>query len=240
MAFVGFVLVADMRIAVRDLGSFWDRAALRTGYLLRTGPIRSRELLDKELYRVADYNLDANRLVALEVTRRTPPGAKIFVWGFEPGIYWMADRPPATRYVYDVAQRVSWGRERAQRELMADLAKNPPALAVVQHGDRFSWVTGDDFDSAEALPHFHDLARLVERDFQLVTTIEDFDVYERRPAPGSTEPRPRPLVARPRVLPGELEARAHAGLARHRRDLVGHRGGTPARDASPEGDCGLL
>ena len=185
LAFVGFVLVAgSMRIAVRDLGSFWDRAVLRTGYLLRTGPIRSRELLDKELYRVADYNLDANRLVALEVTRRTPPGAKIFVWGFEPGIYWMADRPPATRYVYDVAQRVSWGRERAQRELMADLAKNPPALVVVQHGDRFSWVTGDDFDSAEALPHFHDLARLVERDFQLVTTIEDFDVYERRPAPG--------------------------------------------------------
>ena len=185
LAFVGFVLVAgSMRIAVRDLGSFWDRAVLRTGYLLRTGPIRSRALLDKELYRVADYNLDANRLVALEVTRRTPPGAKIFVWGFEPGIYWMADRPPATRYVYDVAQRVSWGRERAQRELMADLAKNPPALVVVQHGDRFSWVTGDDFDSAEALPHFHDLARLVERDFQLVTTIEDFDVYERRPAPG--------------------------------------------------------
>lgn len=193
LAFVGFVLVAgSMRIAVRDLGSFWDRAVLRTGYLLRTGPIRSRELLDKELYRVADYNLDANRLVALEVTRRTPPGAKIFVWGFEPGIYWLADRPAATRYVYDVAQRVSWGRERAQRELMADLAKSPPALLVVQHGDRFSWVTGDDFDSAEALPHFHDLARLVERDFELVTTIEDFDVYERRSTPAGEAGAPAP------------------------------------------------
>ncbi len=186
------LVAGSMRIAVRDLGSFWDRAVLRTGYLLRTGPIRSRELLDKELYRVADYNLDANRLVALEVTRRTPPGAKIFVWGFEPGIYWLADRPAATRYVYDVAQRVSWGRERAQRELMADLAKSPPALLVVQHGDRFSWVTGDDFDSAEALPHFHDLARLVERDFELVTTIEDFDVYERRSTPAGEAGAPAP------------------------------------------------
>ena len=181
LAFVAFVVVAgSMRTAVRDLGSFWDRALLRTGYLLRTGPITSRELLDKELYRVADYDLDSNRRVALEVQRRTAPGSKIFVWGFEPGIYWLSDRPSSTRYVYDVPQRVSWGRERAQRELMADLAKSPPALVVVQRGDRFSWVTGDNYDSAEALPHFLELAALIEADFQLATSVDDFDVYERR------------------------------------------------------------
>lgn len=181
VAFMAFVVIAvSMRIAVRDLGSFWDRATLRTGYLLRIGPIHSRELLDKELYRVADYNLDADRLVALEAQRRTPPGAKIFVWGFEPGIYWMADRKASTRYVYDVPQRVSWGRERARRELVADLRANPPALFVVQRGDRFSWVTGDDYDSAEALSHFPELRAMVEADFVLVNSIEDFDIYERR------------------------------------------------------------
>lgn len=181
LAFVAFVGVAiSMRIAVRDLGSFWDRATLRTGYLLRMGPIHSRELLDKELYRVADYNLDASRQVALEVQRRTQPDAKIFIWGFEPGVYWMADRAASTRYIYDVPQRVSWGRERARKELIAELTANPPALLVTQRGDRFSWVTGDEYDSAEALLHFPELARIVEADFRLVTSIEDFDVYERR------------------------------------------------------------
>jgi len=181
LAFMAFVVIAtSMRIAVRDLGSFWDRAILRTSYLLRSGPVHSREQLDKELYRVADYNLDADRMVALEAQRRTPPGSKIFVWGFEPSIYWMADRPAATRYVYDVPQRVSWGRERARRELVADLVANPPALVIVQRGDRFSWVTGDEWDSAEALPHFPELQRIVDADFRLVTSIEDFDVYERR------------------------------------------------------------
>lgn len=181
VAFMAFVMVAtSMRIAVRDLGSFWDRAVLRTGYLLRMGPINSRELLDKELYRVADYNLDADRQVALEVQRRTAPGTKIFVWGFEPGIYWMSDRQASTRYIYDVPQRVSWGRERARAELIAELKQNPPALFITQRGDRFTWVTGDDYDSAEALVHFPELLRIVSDDFELAVTIEDFDVYTRK------------------------------------------------------------
>jgi hypothetical protein len=181
LLFAAFVVVTtSMRLAVRDLGSFWERSILRLGYLTRLGPITSRELLDKELYRVADYNLDANRLVALDIQRRAQPGQKIFVWGFEPGIYWMADRPAATRYIYDVPQRVSWGRARARAELVQDLTQNPPTAIIVQHGDRFRWVTGDDHDSAEALPGFPELQRLVDGEFQLVITIEDFDVYERK------------------------------------------------------------
>lgn len=181
VAFVSFLLVAvSMRTAVRDLGSFWDRATLRMGFLMRTGPIRSRELLDRELYRVADYNLDADRQVAHELQRRTPADARVFVWGFEPAIYWLSERAAATRYIYDVPHRVSWGRDRARAELMADLAAHPPRMIVVQHGDRFSWVTGDTYDSAEAIPHFPELHRLLTEQYAQVTTIEDFDLYERQ------------------------------------------------------------
>lgn len=183
LAYASFIVVAaSMRIAVRDLGSFWDRSILRTGYLLHLSGIHSRELLDRELYKVADYNLDADREVALDVARRTRPGARIFVWGFEPGIYWMSDREPASRFIYDVAQRVQWERERARRELMDDLSANPPEAIVVEHGDRFSFVTGDDYDSAEALSTFPELDDLIKDQFEMVTTIEDFDVYVRRPA----------------------------------------------------------
>ena len=73
---------------------------------------------------------------------------------------------------------MSWSRERARSELLSDLARKPPRLVIVQHGDRFSWVTGDDNDSAEAVANFPELAHLLEG-FDLVTTIEDFDVYER-------------------------------------------------------------
>lgn len=180
VAYVSFIFVAaSMRIAVRDLGSFWDRSSMRTGYLLRLGPIHNREILDRELYRVADYNLDANRRVAMEIAHRTKPGTPILVWGFEPGIYWLADRPPSTRYIYDVAQRVGWSQARARQEMLSDLDKKPPQWIVVQHGDRFSWVTGDERDSAEAMRVFPELSQLIDTKFQFVMTIEDFDLYER-------------------------------------------------------------
>lgn len=178
LAFFAFVIVAtSMRIAVRDLGSFWDRSLLRLGYLTRTGSVHSREVLDRELYRVADYDLDENRAIALELARRVPEDAPVFVWGFEPGIYWLADRKPASRYIYDVAQRVSWDRERARRELMADLNARPPAAIVVQHGDRFTWVTGDDFDSAQALAGYAPLRDLIDTRYALATSVGDFDLY---------------------------------------------------------------
>jgi Dolichyl-phosphate-mannose-protein mannosyltransferase len=181
VAFASFLVVAvSMRLAVRDLGSFWDRSLMRTEYLLHTGSVYSRALLDKELYRVADYNLDADRQVAIELGQRVAPGGKVFVWGFEPAIYWMSGRDSASRYIYDVPQRVSWSKERARRELIQDLAQNPPRMIVVQHGDRFAWVTGDNHDSAEAVEGFPELDLLLERDFAFATTIEDFDLYERR------------------------------------------------------------
>ncbi|MBK7581239.1 MAG: hypothetical protein IPI67_13620 [Myxococcales bacterium] len=74
---MAFVMVAtSMRIAVR-IRQLLGSQSWRTGYLVRMGPINSRELLDKELYRVADYNPDADRQVALEVEWRTAPGTKI-------------------------------------------------------------------------------------------------------------------------------------------------------------------
>jgi hypothetical protein len=182
LAFVAFVVVvASMRTPVRDLGSFWGRSIARISFAFGQAPYESRELLDKALYYVADYNLDANRQVATELRHTTPENAPMFVWGFEPGIYWLSQRPHASRFIYDVAQRVPWARERARRELMDELARNPPAAIVVQHGDRFQWVTGDERDSFEVLGDFPELAGLIANGYRLEKTIEDFDVYLANP-----------------------------------------------------------
>ena len=180
LAFVAFVVVAaSMRTAVRDLGSFWSRSVTRIAFALGQSAVESRELLDKELYRVADYNLDANRRVALAVQREVSENASIFVWGFEPGIYWIAERKPASRFIYDVPQRVPWVRDRARAELMSELEKSAPAAIVVQHGDRFPWVTGDSDDSADALRNFPALLEYLRAHYTIDKTIEDFDIYLR-------------------------------------------------------------
>jgi 4-amino-4-deoxy-L-arabinose transferase-like glycosyltransferase len=183
--FVLFVVVtAIMRTAARDLNSFWDRSSARMHYLLRIGPYETKEMLDRELTAVADYNYDADQKLALEMRRRTPESAPVFVWGFEPMIYLLADRRPASRFIYNVPQRVQWAQGHARSTLMQDLARRPPQLIAVQRNDIFPAVTGDDLDSRRALLTFPELSAMIERDYELITSIEDFELYERRPPEG--------------------------------------------------------
>jgi hypothetical protein len=182
LAFMAFVSVSvAMREAVTDLPQdFWERSAMRARHLFSSH--RNRDQLEAELGTVADVSLAADRAVARELRSRTRSGASVLVWGFEPVIYWLADRKPATRFIYDVPQRTSWERERARYDLMRDLAVSKPAAIVVQHNDVFPMVTGNTLDSARELKGFGALNALVLSEYEYVTTIEDFDLYLRRPA----------------------------------------------------------
>jgi hypothetical protein len=191
LAFAAFVAVCiTMRQAVSDLPQdFWDRSAMRFRYLFRMAPYERREALDEELAYVADYNLSADRAVARELRSRTRSGAHVFVWGFEPEpvISWLAERPPATRFIYNVPQRTSWERERARADLLKDLALHPPAAIVVQKNDIFWAVTGNELDSRRELPNFPALQSMLDDRYDPVASVEDFDIYLRspRPAPSS-------------------------------------------------------
>jgi hypothetical protein len=182
LAFGAFVLACvAMRQAVGDLPQdFWERSAQRTRYLLRLAPYEEREALDAELGAVADVSLGADRAVARELRARTKPEAPVFVWGFEPVIYWLAARPPASRFIYDVPQRTPWQREWARSELMRELHARPPEAIVVQRNDVFPMVTGDTLDSHRALSTFPALAALLEHDYELATNVEDFELFLRR------------------------------------------------------------
>jgi hypothetical protein len=184
LAFASFVVIAtDMRAATRDLPQYFrERAWLRLQYALRIPPYTSREALDRECSYVADYNLIADRDVALEVRSRTSSADPIFVWGFEPAIYWLAERKPSSRFIYDVPQRTEWQRGYARAELLHDLAERPPALIIVQHNDVFPAVTGHLLDSHDELPGFPELSHIVESDYVYLKRIEDFDLYERKSA----------------------------------------------------------
>jgi hypothetical protein len=182
LAFMAFVSVCvGMRQAVTDLPQdFWERTGIRTRHLFSSH--RNRGELEAALGTVADVSLSADRAVAREIRSRTRSDASVLVWGFEPVIYWLADRKPATRFIYDVPQRTSWERERARYDLMQELAAEKPAAIVVQHKDVFPLVTGNTLDSAWELKGFGALNALVLSDYEHVTTIEDFDLYLRRPA----------------------------------------------------------
>ena len=111
--FAGLVFVAFFRTATKDVEhSFSARCGERLA--LFTASPRDQAALDR-LASVADVNAVANREVAAFLRARVPADRSVFVWGFEPVIYDLADRAPATRYLYDVPQRVAWAKARSGR-----------------------------------------------------------------------------------------------------------------------------
>ena len=75
---------------------------------------------------MADVSFSADRSVAELLRARLAPEETVFIWGFEPMIYDMAERRPATRFIYDVPQRVAWYRDEARATLMSDLERIRP------------------------------------------------------------------------------------------------------------------
>jgi hypothetical protein len=181
LAYTSFVIVVlSMRTLASDLsGTFWSRSSLRMQHLFNVGEYASRVVLDADLYRVADYDLGQNRAISEEIRARVPAGSPIYVWGFEPSIYWLTDTVPASRFIYNVPQRTQWQREYSRRSLMRELAALPPEVVVVQRGDAFSWVTGNTDDSKAALDDFPEFARWLQANYEPKIAVGDFELHER-------------------------------------------------------------
>jgi len=133
---------------INPQAQFWDRMAMRGEAI--THPSR-RARLNDAMTSDADVRSAENERLSDWLRVATKPDAPVFVWGFEPVVYDTSGRPCASRYVYDVPQRVPWARDRACRMLKADLHENPPEVVAIEHEDRFPDVTGDTLDSAEAV-----------------------------------------------------------------------------------------
>lgn len=176
---VAALLAADARSATRDLPqSFWDRSWARTRALF-SGDEDERARVDARLYTVADVSYGANLRVAAWLRAHTDPSDAVYIWGFEPHIYYASDRMPASKYVYNVAQRVEWENRWARDELMRELEADPPRVVVVERGDVFPLVTGNDDDSAGALLGFERLHRFIEERYAYQQRIQDFEIYVR-------------------------------------------------------------
>jgi hypothetical protein len=127
---------------------FWDRVSMRLVALLH--PSRRAQLHDA-MTSEGDVRSAENRRLSDWLTSSTSSNASVFIWGFEPVVYDSSRRRCASRYVYDVAQRFPWSSDAACATLRQDLGRDPPEAVAVEKEDRFSDVTGNTLDSAEAI-----------------------------------------------------------------------------------------
>ena len=131
-----------------------------------------------------------NRLLSEWLTAHAPPSSTVYLWGFEPSVYAASGRHAATRYIYNVPQRVAWSQASYRRMLLANLAVSPPSVIAVERFDVFEKVTGNTLDSAAVLPGFPELHALVEEQYREVFATNRFVLYARREAAAPTlDPR---------------------------------------------------
>jgi len=122
--------------------------------------------------------------VAQSVASRSRPDERIFVWGFQTELYVLANRPPASRFVF-VTFLTGWtpgglppadagrARDRRSRELwLDDLTRHRPRLIV--DGHRAHPLLKD-----YPLTRYPGVWRLVESDYRVVQVIEPYVIYER-------------------------------------------------------------
>ncbi len=128
-----------------------------------------------------------SRLAAEYLANRLPPGAPIFVWGFEPNLYEESHASLASRYIYNLPLRAEWYEARARETLMADLKVRPASAIIVSHADPVPYLVGNDDDSAQALEQFPQLKALIASEYDLDAHIGPLDVYVKKGLPPAAD-----------------------------------------------------
>ena len=171
---LGLVLAARVELpGLPSVRPFWARTPARLAAWLDRG--RWSELADR-LHSGDDVDARSNREAAAWIARHTPADAAIFVWGFEPVIYDLAGRRPASRYVYNAPLRSPWSAPLHRPRLLRELAATPPAAVVLVSGDPLPALVGDASDSADALAEFPELRRLLDERYAPAARFGDLEI----------------------------------------------------------------
>lgn len=125
------------------------------------------------------YSMRAQVEVARYIDARLDPDDKIFVWGFEPTIYFLAHRDCASRFIYNYPLYGDFNWPQLKAVLIQELELERPQYLVVVRNDAIPWVTGTEEDSQAAIDGFPELGNLIASEYRVEAIIEDFTLYRR-------------------------------------------------------------
>ena len=188
-------LAAASLVGLISIALLWPHASLLRQYveLHRMGPYWRGESSRQEYlatYRwgaAGDYDAAENEAVAARVARETQPDDSIFVWGFEPSVYRLSGRAPASRFLYDypLMPEFEGVHQRHVELLMQDLEASKPVLVLVLHRDQNDLETRDSAAQLRALPALHSL---LAREYRAAWRLGDFSALRRRAAESPATP----------------------------------------------------
>lgn len=146
----------------------------------------SREALQSrasELVQIARGAKPANGYIAGDtianyVTAHTSRNDRIFIFGFQPYVYWKSGRTPATKFLNTIHFKSTPVSPEERDELVHTLSSNPPELFLVEVGDRYTSQgnTNDDSRSTIRL-RYPELEQLLDERYVPEDTLQQTIIY---------------------------------------------------------------
>jgi hypothetical protein len=138
----------------------------------------------KDVYEVNGITEDSvfmisKTLRAVDAVRLySDPVDEIYVWGFDPLVYYLSGRKSSSRFIYNFP--LLWKAENAKfrSEFIGDLTKRNPRLILVAKDDPLVFISGYNEDSKELLKRFPEFYEFIAEKYTYRNTIDDFELYE--------------------------------------------------------------
>lgn len=142
------------------------------------------------------HNMLENMAVADYLKGQLLPCDRVYIWGFQPSIYFLSDRHVTTRFIFNFPMFTAFYRQAYRDEFISGLRAAPPSVFIVEHGDRSPHVSIHNNDSAEVMERYDALKQFVTTTYTFRERINRFDIYFRndiapdaaRSCPPSTSP----------------------------------------------------
>ena len=139
-----------------------------------------------ELLRIAHHQQPANGYITGDtlsnyVTANTLPTDHIFIFGFQPYVYWKSGRRPANKYINTIHFKPSYVNREDRGELVHSLLSNPPALFLVETADRYTSQGSTNDDSRTTIKlRYPELEQLLAERYYPRDTIQNTIAYRLR------------------------------------------------------------
>lgn len=138
----------------------------------------------KDAYKYNGFTTDSvfmisKTLRAVEtVENETNKTDNIFVWGFDPLVYYLSGRNCTSRFIYNFP--LLWKGENSdlKKEFMGKMEANPPKMILVAKNDPLLFISGYNEDSKQLLGRFTEFNSFINSRYSLYTSIDDFDYYK--------------------------------------------------------------
>ena len=171
-----FISVSLITVAIIIHFFYLDNIIALTLNISENNRIESQEL-DLDLYGNGDFSYLADKLVAQYIKRNTLENQTIYIWGFEPIIYFLSNRKCPSRFIYNTPLYWSWTPPEYKNEFIEVMLNQKPEYFIIVKNDPVPFVSGDMFDSEWTFNKYEKLVQIIKENYKFEISIEDFKIY---------------------------------------------------------------